>query len=320
MTKQEKLSALITYFAQGNKSEFGRMLGVSPSCINSWYVRSNTDESLILRKLPQVNRDWLMFGEGEMINKNPLPEPTIIYKAKTDEAGRVDVKGNLKTFLDYKDVKKATFETLCGLSNGFVDKVGLTIREDNLNKISAAFPDLNIDWLVHGKGDMVKFAVTSPVYATKEEPKVETVPPMAARPRIKADEAKKPRINSMVVAAGTLSPTTGGATAQDCEYLPVLRGVPSYDYTIIVQGNSMIPHFQSGDEVAIRKVTASYIEWGKPHVVVTKNDGVVLKRIYESEDALRMVSYNSAEYPAYDVPKEEILAIYKVVGMLRVGF
>jgi repressor LexA len=322
LTKNEKLSALIEHFAHGNKSEFARMLGVCPSCVRGWETRDSLDSGLILSKLPSVSRRWLLLDEGNMVDIEASPIPyNNNSRPQVNGDGRVDIKSNLKKYIEYKGLKKATFESICGLGNGFVDKIGATIREEKLGKISSAFPDLNINWLIHDKGDMVKFPITSPVFATKEEePKVEVVPAMAARPKIKADEAKRPRINSMVVAAGTLSPTTERATAQDCEYLPVLRGVPSYDYTIIVQGNSMIPHFQSGDEVAIRKVTASYIEWGKPHVVVTKNDGVVLKRIYEDGENLRMVSYNTEEYPAYDVPKEEILAIYKVVGMLRVGF
>lgn len=322
MTKSEKLAALIDYFAQGNKSEFGRMIGLSPSGINGWLTKGNVNYGIILQKLPSVSREWLFNDKGDMIC-----EPSTSYniaEAKPQE-GPFSVKANLETFITYMGLCNKRFEETCGLSNGFVSKVGETIRTDSIKLISKAFPDLNIDWLVHGRGDMIKIQVEGNkgkfLYPTEEETKPEpNVVATMAKPTEDTSTEGLPRITSMAVAAGALSQSTGCVTKENVEYLPVLRGVPTYDYTIIVQGNSMIPHFQSGDEVAIRKVTASYIEWGKPYVVVTKNDGVVLKRIYDKGDNLRMVSYNILEYPDYDIPKSEILAIYKVVGLLRVGF
>ncbi len=323
MTKSEKLAALIDYFAQGNKSEFGRMIGLSPSGINGWLTRGNVNYGVILQKLPSVSREWLFNDKGDMIC-DPSTSYNNITEAKPQE-GPFSVKANLDAFIAYKGLCNKRFEEMCGLSNGFVNKVGETMRAESINLISKAFPDLNMDWLVHGRGDMIKIQVEGYegefIYPTKEEIKPEpNVIATMAKPAENTSAEGLPRITSMAVAAGTLSQSTESVTKENVEYLPVLRGVPTYDYTIIVQGNSMIPHFQSGDEVAIRKVTASYIEWGKPYVVVTKNDGVVLKRIYDKEENLRMVSYNIQEYPEYEIPKSEILAIYKVVGLLRVGF
>lgn len=42
-----------------------------------------------------------------------------------------------------------------GLSTGFVNNIGDSIRRTSLDKISSIYPDLNIAWLLTGVGDML---------------------------------------------------------------------------------------------------------------------------------------------------------------------
>lgn len=65
------------------------------------------------------------------------------------------LKDRLISFIEYKGFEKASFERLCDLSNGFVDKVGENTRKSSLDKISNAFPDLNMAWLRTGAGEMI---------------------------------------------------------------------------------------------------------------------------------------------------------------------
>lgn len=66
------------------------------------------------------------------------------------------LKQRLLEYLNYRGIKKGTFEKEAGLSNGFVDKAGDNTRTENLDKISKRFPDLNITWLRTGEGEMIK--------------------------------------------------------------------------------------------------------------------------------------------------------------------
>jgi hypothetical protein len=66
------------------------------------------------------------------------------------------MKERLIEFLKTINLGQRKFEENCGLSNGFVDKVGDAIREKNLQKISNVYPELNIDWLKTGAGEMLK--------------------------------------------------------------------------------------------------------------------------------------------------------------------
>lgn len=66
------------------------------------------------------------------------------------------IKGRLLQFIAYKGLTNKSFETKCGLGNGFVSKVGDSIRKEKLDKISNTFPELNIDWIINEKGEMLK--------------------------------------------------------------------------------------------------------------------------------------------------------------------
>ena len=125
----------------------------------------------------------------------------------------------------------------------------------------------------------------------------------------------KPRL-PINAAAGVLSDYLGGILSHECECLPIIRSVPDYDFTMIVKGNSMEPKFEGGDEIACKKVD-SMIEWGKPYVLATR-DGAVLKRLYEDDNGVRCVSYNKDEYPDFKVSNDDILGVYKVVGLIRI--
>ena len=96
---------------------------------------------------------------------------------------------------------------------------------------------------------------------------------------------------------------------------------------IYVYGDSMNPEYKAGDIVFVRRLTdASEIDYGRAYVIVTQNERV-LKCIYQSKhdaDCLRLTSFNEETnrhgdrlFPDKEIKKDNILFIYKVVGMFR---
>ena len=96
---------------------------------------------------------------------------------------------------------------------------------------------------------------------------------------------------------------------------------------VYVYGDSMLPEYRAGDIVFVRQVmNTSELDYGRTYVIVTAEDRV-LKCIYPSKhDAtlLRLTSINEDTnrqgdrlFPDREVAKENILFIYKVVGMFR---
>lgn len=66
------------------------------------------------------------------------------------------VKERLKTFIKLKGFGQGKFESMCGLSNGYVNNIRQSIQPDKLQKIALQFPDLNTGWLMTGEGEMLK--------------------------------------------------------------------------------------------------------------------------------------------------------------------
>lgn len=65
-------------------------------------------------------------------------------------------KDRLKMFVSSLGLGRNKFETLLGLSNGYISSKSSAISSDVIEKIAFAYPDLSLEWLLRGKGDMFK--------------------------------------------------------------------------------------------------------------------------------------------------------------------
>lgn len=64
----------------------------------------------------------------------------------------------LRLYIDYKQISFNSFDKAIGASNGYIGKQiknGASIGGDIIEKISCIYPDLNIEWLVTGRGEML---------------------------------------------------------------------------------------------------------------------------------------------------------------------
>lgn len=76
MDKKERLLLLIEHYSDGNKSEFARKIGVSPQAISTWVSRNTFDIDLVYSNCENLSPEWLLTGEGEMLQEEEekLPE------------------------------------------------------------------------------------------------------------------------------------------------------------------------------------------------------------------------------------------------------
>lgn len=70
MDKKERLLALIDHFANGNKTQFAGMIGVSPQGLSTWISRDTFDTERIYSKCVGVSPHWLLTGEGPMLEND----------------------------------------------------------------------------------------------------------------------------------------------------------------------------------------------------------------------------------------------------------
>lgn len=118
--------------------------------------------------------------------------------------------------------------------------------------------------------------------------------------------------------------TTGYSDPDFIEKLPVFDlPLPEFrngkTYRVFqISGDSMAP-IPSGSYIICEYIiSAKDISYGEPHIVVTRNDGIVYKRIEKQEDnkmVLKLKSDNP-EYKTYTVSHSEILEIWKAVGFI----
>lgn len=72
------------------------------------------------------------------------------------------MKKRLIKYLEAKGISKYRFYEDTGLSNGYLDKAG-GLNGSSIEKISALYQDLNIEWVISGAGDMLRSGSSNPL-------------------------------------------------------------------------------------------------------------------------------------------------------------
>lgn len=184
---------------------------------------------------------------------------------------------------------------------------------------------INPNWLLTGEGSMLKTNVNT-TNLTQCRDSAETVPttPTAQNEQQPANlpltDAKLIPLVTPTAVAGFGNDTFAIQEADVKEYyiVPKFR-YNRVDFMIEISGSSMYPKYNSGDVVACTILhDSSFIQWNKCHVIATREQGILCKRLMQSDtdDALRLVSDNP-NYPPFDVPKSEITGIALVIGVIR---
>lgn len=68
----------------------------------------------------------------------------------------MSVKERLKKFIQTQKMTVIEFERSINASNGYVNSIHKSIGIDKLNDVIEKYPNLNIEWLLTGKGEMIK--------------------------------------------------------------------------------------------------------------------------------------------------------------------
>nr|DAY10928.1 MAG TPA: Transcription factor HY5 leucine zipper, TRANSCRIPTION.0A [Caudoviricetes sp.] len=74
-------------------------------------------------------------------------------------------KDRLKEFLSSQKIGRNKFEEQINISTGYMSSKAITVTSDVIEKTVSAYPDLNIEWLITGRGSMLKSE--SPIHESK---------------------------------------------------------------------------------------------------------------------------------------------------------
>lgn len=221
-------------------------------------------------------------------------------------------KDRLLEFLRYKGMGQQKFEISIGMSNGWANKVGDSIRENTLKKINEVYPELNIAWLKTGIGTMLNDNGESEetLYTPKEEHSQTTD---------SEDTAKWILLLPVSAQGGSLNDFVVSVKESDCEkVVSPIRGV---DFAMTVSGDSMSPEYPNGSRIFIKKINErAFIEWGKVYVLDTCNGTVIKILVPSDKDGyVKCVSINTDPiFAPFEVALEDIYEVYKVLLCMSV--
>ncbi|ATC39626.1 LexA family transcriptional regulator [Elizabethkingia anophelis] len=72
MNKSLILNDIKSYLGFKTDSDFADFLGIKQNTLSNWKSRNTIDYELIITKCDEINANWLLTGEGEMLKKNML--------------------------------------------------------------------------------------------------------------------------------------------------------------------------------------------------------------------------------------------------------
>ena len=66
------------------------------------------------------------------------------------------IKDRILMIIEANGMTQYRFETLCGLSSGYIKSIGEDVGSTKLAKILSKFPNISPDWLILGEGEMLR--------------------------------------------------------------------------------------------------------------------------------------------------------------------
>ena len=207
-------------------------------------------------------------------------------------------------YLAEKGVTSYEFYKASGVTRGILQQNN-GISEDNIARFLAYAPDVNIEWLITGKGDMLRNKEV--VTQKKAEP---------ALPVLENSHEGIPLIPLSAMAGAFTGETS--VMEYECEryVIPAFKGA---DFLIPVKGDSMQPTYYPGDLVACQRIPLNdlFFQWNKTYVLDTKQ-GPLIKRVRRgSDDDHVLIVSDNAEYEPFELEKSQFYGVALVRGLVR---
>jgi phage repressor protein C with HTH and peptisase S24 domain len=185
-----------------------------------------------------------------------------------------------------------------------LQKDGTSPSYDILVDISNKFENISPEWLLTGKGEMLKS--TSFLYKDEQNKELTALQSRQGIPLIPLEAF-----------AGFGTENSAQIFDYECEkyVIPNFRGA---EFLISVRGSSMYPKYASGDIVACKKLPLdTFFQWNKVYVLDTEQ-GVLIKRVKQATDNehILLVSENE-KYGSFEVCRSDIHSLAIVIGVIR---
>lgn len=235
------------------------------------------------------------------------------------------------------------------VSNGYFAKTRAkqgNIGSDIIEKIVSYYTDINVEWLITGKGEMLKTKseennnkknVVKNVVRNVVEPKVQKITTneessyniISLPSNRKTKDAVYPiqeiPLYDLEATAGLKELFSGGKSATQVLDTIKIPHLPKCDGAISITGDSMYPLLKSGDMVLYKEVPLDSIFYGEMYLLAYQIDDweeyITVKYVQKSElgdEYLKLVSQNQHHQPR-NVKKAQITAIAIIKASIRIN-
>ena len=212
----------------------------------------------------------------------------------------------LKQIIIKKGLSIRAFEEKLGCSVGTINRCinkKTDIGSSLVMKIIDTYNDVNPEWLLTGKGAMMKDCISCDASDDFEE-----------------NYNEKKQLKPLVPLFAMAGQFPGESTVcdYDCEYYNI-PGMDKADFLITVKGISMQPTYNSGDIVSCKRVNMDncFFQWNRVYVLDT-DQGPIIKRVKPGSDKehILIVSDNDS-YEPFELHLSQIYHIALVLGCIK---
>jgi len=223
-----------------------------------------------------------------------------------------NIKDRILKVAEYKGISKEKF--IESINQKYANYKGVSKKSspsaDVLAEISTKYNDINLEWLLTGKGEILKSSGSSHLIASESTLSYGN----------KDDQATSIPLIPVEAMAGF----GNGHTSQIMEYDAERYVIPEFselnvEFLIRMKGSSMLPKYNSGDLLGCRRLPMdTFFQWNKVYVIDTIQ-GALVKRIQKSDRPgyITCVSDNN-NYPPFDLNYDaDVNAIAIVLGVIR---
>lgn len=210
----------------------------------------------------------------------------------------IAVGQRLSEFMKYKRISQAKMAEALGTGQSAISAAIRGTRQITTGmtaRIQAIHPELNIEWLKTGEGEMIREETPSP-----EISYTDGVPYYDEDFLLGFSE---------IIASGSERP----------QYLIRMPGYENATLWCNASGHSMEPEINHGDIIALQRIEDfSFLPFGDLYGIITTNGMRTIKRLGRSQTpgCYRLIPTNP-EYDHQDIPINKIAVVYRVLGAMK---
>lgn len=162
----------------------------------------------------------------------------------------------------------------------------------DLEKVRKAFPDISVEWLATGQGNMLKQQIDN----------------VRVSPVIPDDLVRQQGVNVLDWIE---------ANPNDTEQLKVSHILPPFEIFYRVVCDAMKPNVEKGDILALKHIPdKTKVIDGECYVVDSANHGLIIRRLYY-KGGVYTCECNLKELGTIEIAEKDVFSVFSIVGLIR---